>query len=731
MVRGLELRPQDEPPATGVLMFKLFDPQSKIQKDRSIIKDTDLRMVKYSRRGLISNFLMYVLCLAFEGSFINEQQSMVIVLTVGLLLATLVRGYYLFRFDAIYPSGPAAWRSKYFVATLIGASWWGVILSSFTIFMDLKGEASLMWLYTVVFFATTAHAFAPFKRFLAVYQFIGIVPAAVCTFLVGEYIGVFYGLILLFFYFILKHHCALMSFDYWERLEAQYVLDKKSMSLEEEKRDTRASVQLTKEYIQILSRVLKPLRTLDKEGDTKTSLSPRELEQIGVNVEDFRAVLSKEVKLSEAVFNVRHLIQGIVRGYIAQFEKNSVGFDISLSPALPARMLGDSQTVVKVLSTIIESVIDSPEKCQFLLEVEFIRNYEESGDLLITLSRQFSGARAGLFGQGQSGDFSAAITLPLVLAKAYAELIDGELEIDDLGTSKSKYLVFRCPLTVAEVGARPEYHRLAYKGRPLLIIHENKNVLNQKRLDLEAMGFDVQTTDDFQSAYQILRGALAAGSAIQSIVFGTSPGDEDSLQFCNELLEHNELKYIQQFVIASVKGREYFTQFIVHQSPLIHYVDKPAGFFEFENAFCSVYELEPTEFSGEATTAEADSPAEKSHILWFSLDKNYSNAFLYRSEHVSIETVSELKPLKKLLKEDNAELLVVECTDDECLQCIQAIRSEEKRRNSGNFLPIVGVGPNDKSVALLECGADHFIDREELKKDQLPKLDFWIKGGRH
>ncbi|MCR6651462.1 MAG: hypothetical protein NVV73_08195 [Cellvibrionaceae bacterium] len=233
-------------------MLKLFEPQSKIQKDRQIIRDTDMRMAKYGRRGLISNILIYTLCLLVEQNFILHYHTLAIVLTIGLLVTTAARGYLLFRMDAIYPRGPTSWRNKYFIATLVGAAWWGLILASVTLVMNMEGEASLMWVYTVVFFSTTAHAFAPYQRFLSIYQFLGIVPAACCTFFIGEFVGVFYGCILLFFYLMLKHHCELIACNYWEYLEAQVLLAKRTESLEEEKRDTIASTQLTHDYLQLL-----------------------------------------------------------------------------------------------------------------------------------------------------------------------------------------------------------------------------------------------------------------------------------------------------------------------------------------------------------------------------------------------------------------------------------------------------------------------------------------------
>ena len=107
-------------------ILKLFEPQSKIQKDRQIIRDTDMRMAKYGRRGLISNVLVYTLCLLVEQNFILHYRTLAIVLTVGLIAATAVRGYLLFRMEAIYPRAPTSWRST----SISSSRSWGALRTS-------------------------------------------------------------------------------------------------------------------------------------------------------------------------------------------------------------------------------------------------------------------------------------------------------------------------------------------------------------------------------------------------------------------------------------------------------------------------------------------------------------------------------------------------------------------------------------------------------------------------
>ena len=215
------------------------------------MRETDSRMAKYSRRGLILNFLAFIVCLV-DGEFISNNPQLMIVLTVGLLIVTVLRGFYLFRFDQLYPRAPAKWRNQYFVATLIGAIWWGVILFSVTTKTQMQNEAPLLWFYTVIFFSSTANAFSPYQRFLSYYQFFGLIPAAAAALLLNTLDGYIYGIILFFFYLVLSHQCRNISQTYWEKLDAIYALARKTQFIEEEKRDTKANVRLTQNFLNYL-----------------------------------------------------------------------------------------------------------------------------------------------------------------------------------------------------------------------------------------------------------------------------------------------------------------------------------------------------------------------------------------------------------------------------------------------------------------------------------------------
>lgn len=711
-------------------MFKLFEPHNKAQKDRVILKDTDLRMAKYSRRGVISNVIIYLLCLVVEQNFIQAYPKLAITLTSGLFVTTAFRAYLLFRFDALYPRGPMAWRNRYFIATLAGAAWWAVILVTLTLVMDMQAEASLIWLYTVVFFSITAHAFAPYIRFCRAYQLTVLVPASLSTFLIGDVIGVFYGAILLFYCYLLVHHSQLISESYWERWEAQYALARKTESLEEEKRDTRASVQLINEYMELLSSKMRSLLNQDpapqNEGASPAPAMDSSqrivFEKLFRNVDEFHRILTKDIEPQPIVFNVRHFMQNAVRKYLETAELKGVELEIYLSPALPARLNGDATKVGRIVHAMIDNALQQTQEGVVFVEVEFLREYEASGELQVTIARQSSNKKAFF-----NSPLGSAIEpdLELVLAKALAGALGGELEHNEGHKNDGKDLRLGMPVTLAELNVRAEYHRLEYRGKPLLLVHKNPRWLDHKRLELDSMGFDVQIANSFKKAILILTESLSRGRMIEGVVYYVAQGNEQALQFSSELAHHNELKYIHQFIICSPLGRRYVTDSLSTNKAILHFVDKPTGVFEFELAFNGVFERDES--------ADLTPPARgtEGRILWIALGRNFEREDLVENQTLQITRIGDVKQVAKALDSDEYDLAVVQYTGQDHIEGINAVRFYEASNGRESLLPIVGVGPISIRDEMLENGADHFIDLETLVRGDTRALRFWASGRHH
>lgn len=687
-------------------MFKLFEAKTKVQKNREIVRETDFRMAKYGRRGLIANILIFCLCLFISESFVEREPTLAIVLSAGLFVTTILRGYFLFRMDTLYSRAPAAWRNKYFLVTLLGSAWWSVIMISITLVLNMEQEAPLMWLYTVVFFSITAHAFSPFKRFLTCYQFIGIVPAALSTLLIGELTGIFYAAILLMFFWILHHHSTLMSDTYWEHLEANYNLTRKAETLEEEKRDTRESLELSTEYLGQLGAYL---------GAQGTDES--RVQHASDSVESFHRILTKDVVPQIRVFNVRHLFQYLVRQHQDTAEQKGIEVETAISPALPSRLIGDPKLLGQVLDSIITQVIEQNLGDLIILEMEFTREFGTTGQLLVMATIRNSVVKRNFF--VSSNKKEVVTSLDLVLAKGIADVLDGSLEYGDSAANNGKNLTFRAHMSAAEMNPRLDYHRVQYKNKPLLLINQNARWLDHKRLELDTLGFDVKTANDFKKAVTYLTQAINQGTAIETVVYTTLAGEEQAVDFANELLSDNDMKYINQFVICSRKAKKYFQERLISSTDALHFIDKPSGLYEFEMTFAPV-------FCGEGSPVDHKA-AGQNEILWFGAQKRRSIfEALSAQAGIKIWRSEDKKQFLKLLQDNQIKLIVIDSNEESAQEIIGAAREYELSNSLEDLLPIVALGLAEQQRTMLEMGVDQFINADALIQGDTSELEFWL-----
>ena len=708
-------------------MFKFFTPTTKVQKDRAIMRETDARLAKYSRRGLIFNFVAFLLCLT-GGSFVEKQQGLAIVLTVGLLLVTLLRGFFLFRFDTLYPRAPAKWRDNYFMATLLGATWWGFILVSITLVLQMRDVAPLLWLYTVVFFSTTAHAFAPYQRFLTVYQFVGQIPAAVAALFIPDISAWLYAILLIAFYLMLVHQCRLMSDDYWQRLAATFALAKKTETLEEEKRGTRATVQLNQEFINNLHADLGEVVQRGELGlnQAKASSAATELveqieqtqglqQRILASVEDFRGLLNKELTLESRVFNIRHELQSLIAEVVDDAEHRQVEVESALSPTIPMRLEGDASRYAQIIRTILESVLHNANNAFILIEADFLREFETSGDLQVTVSRQAHGKKHFFLSESEEGINGS---LDLSVCKGLAESMDGTLTVveDEKGSHQIR---FRAKFTVPEKDSAVDFHKPIFNGHSILVVHHNPALIEVKRRELDALGFSVRTESQYRRAYQTLVHSYRENAPIECVLFYLRPNSAESLEFGQSLFEHKELRNTHQLIACAENSRDQVRE-IFKSGPCIHTVTQPAGLYELGMALYGIY-------ANEAARDNLPEPVSL-HILLVDTQESSGN---FGADHLQL-TGAEVDVVKmqrldvQQLGENDYHLIVMECRTEHsnCAQVIEKIRQFEKNLNKTALLPIIGVGWG-KVSNFYELGFDHYLDLNEQSASLDNTLHYW------
>ena len=676
------------------------------------MRSTDARMAKYSRRGLFFNFVAFLICL-MGGRFVDENPVLTIVLTTGLLLLTFVRGVYLFRFEHLYPRAPARWRVQYFIVTLLGAIWWGVILSSITIKLEMRDEAPLLWLYTVVFFSTTANAFAPYQKFLSYYQFFGFIPAAGAAFFVGTYEGYMYGLLLLVFYIMLSHQCRVMSENYWEKLEATYALSRKAQTIEEEKRDRKASAQLSREFLSVLHR---DLGNFLNESDDK-GIEKSDLKVLYQNICDFDDVLCKNLELKNKVFNIRHEIQHLVNEFIVQAESQLIQIETTLSPSLPMRLKGDATRLAQIIRTLINIVIKDAERGVVLIEVEFLREYENAGELYVTVSRNLEKAKKKIFGETPKHELPKE-NISLIAAKGFADAMHGSIELVDFHGDEQKYR-FNAKVDVANRAGQLDFHKDVFKGHNILLMHTSPRVVDIKRQELDALGFNVFTETQFKRAIQTLLNSYKFQTPIESVLFYVEPGNDEYKAFSNTLVEQSELKFVHKLVSVTNQQQQLMRNLGFDESEGFHFVNKPTGLFELDIAFQSIF-VDSSE--------EIDKKACK--IFVFTQSKQMLRAL--NNLDYDIEFVDSISKLQDQLSFNYNEILLIEYTDQSGVSdIIDNVRQKEldlRGSEIDNFLPIIGISSDAASPSdcIYETGLDDFIYLKESNQNDIKKIiNYW------
>ena len=696
-------------------MSHFFQPNSKVQKDRHIMRETDARMAKYSRRGLIFNFIAFLVCL-LGGEFVNQNRELSFALASGLLLATILRGYYLFRFDQHYPRGPARWRNVYFVVTLIGAVWWGIILASITLVLGLKDEASLLWLYTIVFFSTTAHAFAPYHRFLTYYQFFGLVPAAAAAIFIGGLDGYLYGALMLMFYLILSHQCRLISDNYWEKLEAGYALSKRASRDNQDQLNDHSGQSLNREFLRNLE-----IRVSDLFENSDRSASS-ELAVLLDNVRLFKDVQCKSLKTVDRVFNIRHELQSIASEFVEHAEEQNIHLETLLSTNLPMRLKGDPVRLGQIIRTMLRETLLSNLSSTLIIEAQFLREFEAAGELHITLKHDKNKSSSIPFFTGVD-ESEEPQSLELSIAKGMAELFGGELEV--VKTAENSYEVhFNCRLDIVDKSGHQDFHKDRFHGSRILLVSNSVSLAAIKRNELEALGFIASIETQYKRVGSMLCQQIKTGQTVENVLIYHDATSEACSKLLAFLRDSDELKSINKIIAASETSQKELSELGLQRENGFYFISKPLGLFELESTFDYIFSLKGDEAS-------------------LNLCKKGTVIIVGDGEAVdSVALNSELLPLQKIIKCKQSELsdlletaynimVVLPCRPDlDPMNALEVVREFEARHTANDiFIPVIGVGHENcgsRDIAAFEIGFDDFIDMGSSRAAALTStLRYW------
>ena len=692
-------------------MLSFFTPQLKIQKNRQVLRETDERMAKYSRRGLMSNFIIFLLCMAV-GKFVDMEPGIAIALSIGLLITTMLRGYLLIRFDALYPRAPGLWRTRYFYATLLGAAWWGLIVAIETLTVGIENEGPLLWLYTIVFFSMTANAFAPYKQFLTVYQLLGLVPGTFCLLFTGEMTGVIYAVVVTFFIWLLHHQCEQTADTYWERLESGASLERKTESLEEEKRDTRATAQLHRDYMLLLKKELEELLNTKRSRRTEDNTTPNtaqdnpeqntiirtvnarrpRLHQLHANVSDFYQILTKDIDFNASIFNPKALLQYIITQYSHDASQKNIDIELVFSPNLPHLVLGDTQRLGQIIQSMMNAIVIQLDEGALFIDVEYIQERGKAGELSIAANHQPNSQRTLFNAQQATG---IQLNLELALAIGLAEAQEGSLDVTS--NNQGTQLRYRSAFADKAKETIRESVIPALKGKRILLVHENPRVLDSKRQELGRLGLTVSTETLFKRGLSTLRSAIGNNTPFSAIVFHSHADPKASADFSRALLAENDCKLIPQIIMGSKSARQLEDFSDIIASPYVHWINKPAVIDDFKLCFWELFNQDEQRVSLEQ---------ESTAIIATEIPESLIDQLT--QEGLSCQAFSSMKLFLSGTEKNNFQHVVFMGSEN------RDNNDYSKLRESCPIINIVASDSPEQAQQHLEHGADHFVSEQTI-----------------
>lgn len=714
-------------------MFQFFVPTIKVQKDRQVMRETDARVAKYSRRGLILNFIVFALCLAF-GDFIDHEHTLAIVLITGLLVVTLLRSYYLFRFDVLYARAPARWRNQYFVASCLGAAWWSIILVSLTWTQGMRDETLVMWLYSVVFYSSVANVFAPYRRFLAVYLFIGQVPAAITAILLGNVDGYLYGFIMLMFFLMINHQAKVTSITFWERLEANFSLHERARGLEHEQRSSKKATKLKNDFLinlgqEIRSSLNDILGTLTLIDDPQLSERQRELlimaskageRQLDLvnNIVDFSKITTRTLNLEHSPFDLRRALEKLIQDFSLDAHQQGVELYYYFDPSLPLRVRGDVTRLGQILSTLLNYALKNTTIDHVFVEARFNNELDDtdSGELQVVISDSEKATQRNGAEKDTLKDIDDRYTgIGLSICKGLAACMDGSVNLME-SRERGNRIFINIKLDVISYEENRFGSEKKMRGKSALLVDLPENTALFLNDELNVWGMRTTTVSGYDQTLKKLQELTAKGQLDLILIYGKL-SNMNALVLSKEIASNSQYGDIKQILAISIlqsdtpEVKEHLRLY-----PQVTCIEKPIIRKRLYDAMLDREPVVIEEVDGQA--AELKEPPVASaqpRILLVDnhrVDQMVISAMLKKMGYY-VQLASTGTDAVEILEKENFQLMLIDydMKEADSLLAAQTIRAQEKSNLTTKPLPIIAITAGYSELDQTQCLAAGMNDQ--------------------
>lgn len=731
----------------------LFDsPELKVQKNRSICRVTDARIAKYSRWGLLFVLLAFTIAMAM-GDLRHQMPRLSLGLGIGLIVVTLWRAYYVFRFETLYAAGPKRWRQRYFIVSTIGAAWWGLALFCHVLIAGFGADTFFLWLYTIIFCSSVAPIFSPYHRFFSWFMALSLIPAALQSLFIEGTFGAIYGALSLAFVWLMSHQAGRESRNYWDRIAAMEVLQQKASSLAEQREHSRAATELTNEFITNigqefrgqLSDVLGALTLLEGEklpqgqsewvqlAKNSANLQLKLVDKVGL----FARVARKEIEVRQSSFNLIQVVETSFNSTAAVAQRQELEFNFEISADLPVMVRGDHRKIVQLLRNLMDSVIAIAHRGELLAQVKFEYVTAAEGQFAIVLNDNGKGEilpkASTLFGAFSRVNTPQVMTgLGLAIAKGLAEAMGGHFEVDS-SAEGNRYLV----AVKFEIEPRQrEYLSVdrRLQDSEILLLHQSGQFVPGLIQTLHS--FDVEVlSHSWKGTHVASEKAFSlAVKHKQPILLVPALGDQQLLGEVANYLQHQEEVALSEVKILCLGTGEHKAQFsnLAKLVPQAHYLLRPAARKALHDALVVFLLGETKKTSRRITSAACAREVQRKLLLIDSANSRQGvSETLLRGLGYQTDVVPTVDTALELLAHNNYDLLVVDCQRDSACSAdiIASLRHFESSHSPHDRLPIIALTSNAEEQFEARClaaGMDDMVIKPLDKNNLRRTLERWF-----
>ncbi|WP_295797618.1 hybrid sensor histidine kinase/response regulator [uncultured Microbulbifer sp.] len=734
----------------------LFDhPELKVQKDRRVCRNTDTRIAKYSRRGMLLTLVAFTVAVAM-GELRSLHPELLMVLGIVLVLVTMWRGYYVFRFDSIYATGPKRWRRRYFLASTLGAAWWGGILFCHVLLLGFTPVTQFLWLYTVVFCASVATVFSPYHRFLTWFLFCSLIPAAVEGFLTGDILGAIYGALTITFVWLMAHQARKESENYWDRVSAMQALQQKASNLAAARKHSEAAVEVTNEFLanvgqefrSQLSDSLGALALL--EGDR---LNERQREWVRLaknannqqlklvdNVGMFTRVARKDIQLRRAPFNLVRTIEKAFMFAAKHAHRQRLEFNFLIDDALPFMVTGDNRKTAQLIRNLVDSATVIAQTGELWGEASFEQIGTGEGQLTIKLKDNGQGEilpdESELFGAFSRMDTTQVTTgLGLSIAKGLAEAMGGYLQLHSSDDGNRYQAVIKFEIEPNQRNYLTPDRRL--QDTEVVVLHQKGLFVGGTVKVLRSFGMEVSSfpwVDDNEEARDAFAQAIERRHLVMLVpAMGDTSliGDIRALLSAHSSGDNGASPGFPLICLGAYGSKAQFAG-LAALNPDAQYLSRPATRKELHEALVTRLFGGAKKTSRRVVSSSSEVNRKRQLLLieesrqHLGVTEEMLQALGYR-----VEVVPSVESALGLLPNNNFDLVLVDCQQNttHSAEIIEQLRLWESDHAPDDHLPIVALTSTTEEQfegRCLAAGMDDFLTKP-LSKDSLAEtLERWL-----